>query len=288
MTNPDLIPVPGQLGPYRLIRRLGFGGTSQVLLAEVYGASGFAKRVAIKTLLPQYIGDPDHERLFIREATLGANLVHQNLVQIHDFGVQDGIQFMRLDYVDGQNLAEHRGDRALPVAEALFIAREVAQALCYLHTATDGDGRPLGLVHRDLKPGNVLISSAGEVRLADLGIMKATSSAEFTRGGVRRGTYAYMSPEQVAGSELTAASDQFSLGTLIFEMILGEHPFGSGSPTEVLDRIREADATGLDRLPDSARILVEQLLQRDVRNRFASSEELLLAMRTKQGLDSCT
>ena len=279
MNSPDLISVPGQLGPYRLLRRLGYGGTSQVFLAECYGASGFTKRVAIKTLLPQLIGDPDHERLFIREATLGANLFHRNLVQIHDFGVSDGVQYMRLDYVDGETFAEQRGDAAMPADDVLHVVREVAAALQYLHDATGSDGRRLGLVHRDIKPSNVLISHHGEVRLGDLGILKATEAADFTRGGMRRGSYAYMSPEQVAAEPLGPASDQFSWGTMALEAVTGAHPFAAESVSAVLDRIQVAEPDGLSNVANEAfRNIIKRALNRDPEQRFPNASALLEAL----------
>lgn len=274
MNDLDLITVPGQIGSYRLLKRIGWGGTSQVFLAEAYGASGFVKRVAIKTLLPSFIGDPDCERSFIREARLGAHLFHQNLVQIHDFGVDNGIQYMRLDHVDGQNLADYRGERTLPVDEAMHIAAEIAGGLHYLHEATDPTGQPLGLVHRDLKPSNVLISRWGEVRLTDFGITKATGMAEHTRGQVRRGTYAYMSPEQVRGEPLTAASDQFALGTLLAELVLGRNPFEADTAAETLDRVREAAPVSLDALPASLGAIVRRCLAPKPADRFPSVREL--------------
>lgn len=271
MSSHDPITVPGQLGPYRLLRRIGHGGSSQVFLAEVYGASGFAKRVAVKTLLPQYLGDPAYERLFIREARLGARLFHQNLVQIHDFGVADGIQYMCLDYVDGVDLAEFRGDDPIPKEDALFIALELGRALEYLHGATDTEGRPLGLIHRDLTPGNVLISKTGEVRLSDFGILKATKMAGVTRGRVRRGTFCYMSPEQVRGEELTAASDQFALGCILAEMLLGVRPFEAGSLPDIKARIEAGDARGLDELDGELSDVVRTLLALDPADRFPTT-----------------
>jgi len=278
VSDSDLIRVPGQLGPFRLLRRIGYGGTGQVFEAEAYGASGFTKRVAIKTLLPPFIGDPEYERLFIREARIGAALFHPNLVQIHDFGVDDGIQWMRLDLVDGQNLAEFRGDEPLRVADAARIAIDVAAALHYLHRCEDASGSPLGLVYRDLKPSNVLISKSGVVRLTDFGIAKATALADVTRGNVRRGTYPYMSPEQVRGEPLTPASDVFALGTLLAELVLGRNPFHAATALAVGDRIRDADARGLDELPPELRSIVRRCLEPRARDRFGSAEELGLAL----------
>lgn len=279
MNDTDLITAPGQLGPYRLLRRLGHGGMSQVFLAETYGASGFVKRVAIKTLLPQFIGDPQFERLFIREATLGAQLRHQNLVEVHDFGIADGVQYMRLDYVDGVDLADFAAGRALDQAAALHITSQLALALEYLHEVRDDSGH-LGLVHRDLKPGNVLISRQREVYLCDFGILKATSAASLTRGNVRRGSYRYMSPEQVLGRPLTAASDQFSLGSLALELLTGRPAFDGRTISEVGERIVGAVPDGLSEISEDAATMLRRMLRSDARDRYGTMTDVLVTLRS--------
>lgn len=239
-----------QLGPYRLIERLGHGGMCEVYLAEVYGASGFSKQVAIKVLLPEYRGEAMHERAMIKEATLGAGLQHRNLVQVHDFGVDRGLHYMRIDLVNGRDLRALRESDEIPESLAILIAAEIAIALHYLHTHSDTRGRPLGLVHRDVTPSNILLSVDGEVKLADFGVMKATHLATDTRGNIRKGKYAYMSPEQVRNQNITAASDQFGLGIVLMEMLCGRRPYDGAHAMETMEQIEATAPPNLDGLSE--------------------------------------
>ena len=264
-----------RIGPYRILRKLGQGGMAQVYLASTFGASGFEKRVAIKLLLPELEHSPELVRALIDEARLGCVLVHKNLVQVHQLGVADGRYYVVMDFVDGQDLAT----LPRPAPElALHVGEELARALDYVHRVCDDAGRPLGLVHRDVSPSNVLISRAGEVRLGDFGVAKATLLADITRGNVRKGKYAYMSPEQVGGEPLTAASDQFSLGVTLYEVLAGKRPFDGEGPHDTMERIRRADPPDATALPMPARALVLRALSRDPAARFASAEELRRAL----------
>ena len=266
------------LGPFRLVRRLGAGGMAEVWLAEAFGASGFVKRVALKTPLPGLVGDGDAERLLIEEARLAAQLSHRGLVQVHDLGVSDGILWVRLDWVDGSDLETLLRASLPPPEVALLVAEELAAALDYVHGATDEAGRPLGLVHRDVSPSNLLLSKSGEVKLADFGIAKATRLREVTRGGVRKGKWAYFSPEQAAGLPLGPASDQFTLGIVLVEMLSGRRPFDADSVAETVDRIREAPVPDVSRLPREIGTIILRCLSRLPADRYPSAESLRAAL----------
>lgn len=269
------------LGPYRLLRRLGVGGMAEVWLAQAHGASGFERKVALKLLRPELREHTRMLRALIEEAKLGARLQHRNLVQVHDLAVADGVYFLRLDYVDGSDLRSLLDRAPLPPGLALQVAGEVALALDYLHRACDDDGRPLGLVHRDVSPGNILISRAGEVKLSDYGVTKATMLADVTQAGVVKGKYSYMSPEQVAGVPLDARSDQFGLGVMLCELLVGARPFDGDSPLATMERVRTAEPptlAGLD--PDLQRLLL-RCLAREPGARFCDLRELLAE------LDAC-
>jgi serine/threonine-protein kinase len=262
------------LGPYELVSRIGQGGMAEVWRARAFGASGFEKTVVLKMLLPELQGDAQHERMFIEEARLHARLNHQNLVQLHELSTADGRYYVRLDWVDGADLATLLGHKPMSEPLALYVAEQLALALDYLHRVTDDGGRPLGLVHRDVSPQNVLLSVEGEVKLTDLGIAKATALKETTRAGVRKGKYAYMSPEQVSGRALTAASDQFALGVTLFELLTGGRPFDGATPLETMDKVREAAPPALDAVSEDLKALLLKALQRDSAARFESSEAL--------------
>jgi serine/threonine-protein kinase len=232
--------VPERLGPYEILRKIGAGGMAQVHLARRFGASGWEKLVAIKLLRPEQRGRPELERLLISEARLGARFAHFGLVGVHDFGCADGVYYVCMDFVDGADLAALIAKQPLPRPLALLIAEQLATTLAYVHALTDVAGRPLGLVHRDVSPGNVLCSRAGEVKLSDFGIAKATAEDDRTWGRVRKGKYAYMAPEQVTGEPITAAADLFALGVTIHECLLGRRPFDGEGPLALMESIRTA------------------------------------------------
>jgi serine/threonine-protein kinase len=255
---------------------------AEVYLGVAFGASGFEKRVAIKTLLPELRGNGELERLLISEALLGARLNHRNLVQVHELGVDQGVYYVRMDYVTGADLGSlMRHDRP-SAALALLIAQELALALDYVHNLQDAEGRALGLVHRDISPSNILISRAGEVKLADFGVAKATSLADVTGANVRKGKYAYMSPEQIAGRPLTPPSDLFALGVTLMQVLVGRRPFDGDTVLETMERIKEARPPELSELPEPMRALVLRCLAREPGKRYASARELLKDIATIQ------
>lgn len=272
--------LPRQLGPYRLLRRLGHGGMAEVFLAVAHGASGFEKRVALKTLLPELQGDGEYERTLIEEARRAAGFSHRNLVAVHDLGVAAGTYFVRMDWVDGADLATLLARARPPAPLALLVAEELAHALAYLHGLADEAGRPLGLVHRDVSPANVLLSRAGDVKLGDFGIAKATRLADATQGGARKGKYAYMSPEQVTGAALTAASDQFALGITLYEMLTGARPYDGDGPLETMERIRAAAPPAVASLDVDLAAVVTRCLARSPRDRFPDAAALARALAT--------
>lgn len=245
---------------------------AEVWLARAFGASGFEKLVALKTLLPAFVGEADLERLLIEEARLGGRLAHRNLVQVHDLGISDGRYYVAMDYVDGGDLTTL--GRPLSEGLALLVLDEVAAALEYLHRLTDERGRPLGLVHRDVSPSNVLLSTSGEAKLADFGIAKATVLADTTRASIRRGKYAYMSPEQVAGLALTGQSDQFGLGVMMAELLTGDRPYDGDSPLETMEKIKVADPPALPDLSPDLRAIARRCLMREPPARFRDASEL--------------
>jgi eukaryotic-like serine/threonine-protein kinase len=259
------------IGPYQLVRRLGRGGMAEVHLAVAHGASGFERRVAIKLLAPELVGEHELERALIREATLAATLHHRNLVAILGLGVHDGSYYVVMEHVDGGDLARHL-DGPMPEPLALHVVHELALGLGYLHDATDARGLPLGIVHRDVGPANTLVSTTGDVKLGDFGIAKATALADLTAAGARKGRYAYMAPEQLAGEPLTAAADQFGLAVTLVELVTGARPFAGESPWALLEAIRSGP--DLAALPQDLAMIAARALAFDAGARFASIDEL--------------
>lgn len=266
------------VGPYRVERLIGRGGMAEVHRATHFGASGFHKPVALKRLLDGLRGTPELEKRLIEEARLGARLSHRNLVSTLDLGVDGGSYYVVLELVEGLDLEALIRIERLPSELAWLVIEEIAAGLEALHELGDEAGRSLGLVHRDLSPSNVLISRAGEVKLADFGLLKATLRLEDTHPNIRKGKYAYMSPEQVAGETLTSASDQFGLAVIAYELLTGQRPFDGPSVPETLENILAAKPkrpSGL--LPEEVSFL-ERALSRRPRDRYAAGLELRRAI----------
>lgn len=270
--------LPRQIGPFRVLRRLGVGGAGEVLLAVAHGAGGFEKRVALKVLRAELRGEPEYERLLLDEARTAARFDHPHLVSVHDAGVSSGVYWVRMDWVDGADLATLTAGAAAGEGVALAVAHAVAEALAYLHGLADDAGRALGLVHRDVSPTNVLVGRNGAVKLGDFGLAKATAHREDTRAGVRKGKYAYMSPEQVRGEVLTAASDQFALGVLLAELLTGRRPFDGDGVLETMERIREAAEPALEGVAGDVAAVLRRCLRRDAPERYGRTEELVTAL----------
>ncbi len=267
---------PQPIGPYLLESRLASGGMAEVFVARRVGPHGFTKRVALKRILPQYARDPDFVAMFIDEARLAAQLDHPNIVQIFDFGEQQGALFLAMELVAGSNVnrvlraVSERGEGA-PVDVALSVAWDTARALAYAHAVRGEDGGPLGLVHRDVSPANILLTRTGHVKLSDFGIARAAGADPRTDDGRLRGKLGYMSPEQVMGQPLDGRSDVFTLVTVIAELLLGEPLFVAGTDLDILLRIRDVDLGVLQRstrpIPSEVRRLLTLGLERDPANR---------------------
>lgn len=292
-------PAPLMLGPYELIQRIATGGMAEVYLARRAGPHGFQKVVAVKRILPQLAQDPDFLAMFIDEARVCARLAHPNIVQVFDFGEQDGELYMAMEYVDGTTAARlvraaaSRGED-VPLEAALYVALSVLRGLDYAHNARDDDGRPLDLVHRDVSPGNVLIDRSGAVKLTDFGIARAAEIERRTDAGQLKGKLGYMSPEQVVGRELDARSDLFTVGIVLAELVMLRPLFSGPSEIDVLMRIRDADLGALDRaasrVPDDVRAVLYRALARDKALRYPTAaafgeaiEEILRRRRMQVG-----
>src|SRR5690606_7375855 len=234
-----------RLGPYTLGERLGVGGMAEVYLAESEGPHGFAKRVALKRILPQLSRDARFVAMFCDEAKICAMLEHPNIVKVIDFGEANGELFMAMEYVDGVSVARllravsARGER-FPLGAVLYIAHEILRALAHAHEAVDERGRALNLVHRDVSPGNVLIGREGEVKLTDFGIVRSAFVDRRTYPGELKGKLGYMSPEQVMGEDLDPRSDLFTAAIIIAELSLVRPLFPGQNELEILTRTHRA------------------------------------------------
>jgi serine/threonine protein kinase len=267
---------------YRVLRKLAHGGMAEIFLALQVGAEGFEKPVVLKRILPALAADPAFVRMLVDEAHIVSTLNHSNLVQVLDLGQAGSEFFLVLEFVDGWSLEQVRrralsARTPLPLSLSLYIVSSLCRALDYVHRRTR-NGEPLGIVHRDVTPQNVLISSEGEVKLADFGIAKAVGKREQSSTGVIKGKFAYMSPEQAIGAELDARSDLFSVGTLLYILTTGKKPFDAPTDLEVLMQVRRArfekpSSSLPDFDPDVERFLARALRSERSR-RFQSAEQM--------------
>jgi serine/threonine protein kinase len=276
------------LGPYLLGDRLGLGGMAEVYLAHRAGPHGFAKRFAVKRILPELAMDARFVAMFCDEARICAALCHPNIVQVLDFGESHGELFMAMEFVDGVSLARllrtvsARRER-FPRATALHIAYEVLRGLAFAHEACDEHGRPLGIVHRDVSPGNVLLGRGGEIKLGDFGIVRSEFVDRRTYPGELKGKVGYMSPEQVMGTDVDPRSDLFTVGIILAEMLLARPLFSGQNEFEILTNIYEANLSVLDRhaaeLPPGVLSMLQKALNREPNLRFQSALEFSNAIR---------
>jgi serine/threonine protein kinase len=282
--------VPGalagaRLGAWQLVRFVGRGGMADVYTARPVDGTA-PRRVALKLMLPRVLAQPALVELFLHEARLSALMQHENLAPCLDFGVLGGAPFMVLEHVEGIPLDAvlrwMSARRPIPAAIALGVIRGLTRALGFAHALADGHGIPLGVVHRDVSPGNVLLDEHGTVKLIDFGVAQSALSPREPRRRKLRGKLGYMSPEQVAGVELDARSDLFGVGILGAELLLGNRLFPGGNELRVLLGNLEADTRSLGELRDrvSSRTLdlLERALRRDRNDRFQSAAELESAL----------
>jgi len=294
LTNHDT-GLPRVFGPYVLFDQIGRGGMAEIFLALVHTQLGGSRRLVIKEILPELSGDPSFAALLVREAKLAVRLTHRNIVQISDLGRESGRIYIAMEYVEGydlnqllRQLSKHK--LPLPAEFALFMIREVLAALEYAHRATDERGLPLGIVHRDVSPSNVLISFEGEVSLCDFGIARAfgpqgetddSDSGQALPGMRIAGKSAYMAPEHARGDEVDLRSDLFAAGILLWELCAGRRMY-RGSDEEVLAMARKGDVPSMPErgLPrhEVLAAIVARALSRDPAQRYQSAAEMLVAL----------
>src|SRR5579863_950162 len=272
-----------QHGRYKIIKRVADGGMAEIFLATQLGREGFAKPVILKRIHSTIYADPQFRNMFIDEAHISMSLMHSNIAQVLDLGLSAGRSFLVLELVDGWDLGRvlHRAATAgvrLPRELALYITAEVCRALAYAHSKTEGQ-TPLGIVHRDVSPHNILLSEQGEVKLTDFGIAKAMNKREHTGTGVVKGKVAFMSPEQAMGKPIDQRSDLFSVGTVLYLMVTRSRPFEGPSDLETLLRVQKGDfrppeETAPD-LPPEVAAVVARAMRKEPEDRYQSADEML-------------
>ena len=264
---------PGDtVGKSRVLQLLGRGGMAEVYLAATSGPAGFEKKVALKVPLSHLAQDPKVVAMLLDEARLSAQLTHRNIAGVLELTQHEGRPVITMEYVRGASLAtlEAALTGGLPVHLAIFIASELASGLHYAHDARGAGGEALSIVHRDVSPSNVLLSSDGDVKLVDFGIAKAAHRTAHTVNNLLKGKLLYMAPEQANLKEVTPRSDQYSLGVLLFEMCTGRPLVEGEHDLEILDRVRAPDAAALNDagLPSDVEALLREMLAREPEDRL--------------------
>jgi serine/threonine-protein kinase len=230
------------LGRYTILERLGRGGMATVNRAEMRGVAGFRKQVALKRLHPHIAEDPGMVQAFVHEARLASHLRHPNVAETYDLGKVDDTYFIAMEYIAGPTLTEILRQSAtaagpVPIPAALSILGQICDALDHAHNLCDDTGRPLGIIHRDVSPSNIIVSTTGTVKLIDFGIAKAAGSDK-TKTGMIKGKFSYMAPEYLDG-QLDLRADLFSLGVIAHEMLTGRRLFYAKNSFDTLMRLRE-------------------------------------------------
>lgn len=255
---------------YQIIRKIGDGG-----MAFVYQAKDrlLNRIVAVKVLRPEFVDDKDFLAKFKREAEAVANITHPNIVNVYDVGQEEKVHYIVMEYVDGKNLKEIIKDEGvLDEYTALDITKQIAQALSAAHKK--------GVIHRDIKPHNILISNEErQVKVADFGIAKAVSNSTITNIGSIIGSVHYFSPEQAKGQSVSNNADLYSLGIVLYEMLLGKVPFRGDSPISIaLQHINEdIEFTSEEKtkIPHSIRTLISKMTEKSQEDRYQSAEEVI-------------
>ena len=231
------------LGQYTLHERLGRGGMATVSRAEMQGLAGFRKSVALKRLHPHIAEDHSMVQSFVHEARLASHLNHPNIAQTYDLGRVGDSFFIAMEYVPGPTLAQLLRQSAaaavqMPIPVALAILSQICDALDYAHNFCDEGGKPLGIIHRDVSPSNIIVSSTGTVKLIDFGIAKATGFGKAEAAGLIKGKLSYMAPEYLEG-QLDLRADLFGLGVIAHELLTGRPLFHAKDDSDTMKLLRE-------------------------------------------------
>jgi len=272
---------------YELVRRIAAGGMGIVYEARQLGIGDFSKTVAIKLIREEFSAIQEFRDNFVGEARLVADLIHTSIVQTYHLAELGERYFMVMEYVNGANLEEfifqhRRVGRKIPVDIAVFIVSRIARGLAYAHAKKDKDGRPLGIVHRDVNPRNIMLAFEGDVKLTDFGIAKALDLMYNEEGEVIAGKDEYLSPEQARCEVTDARADLFSCGIVLSELLLDRNIFETDDPIETRRNILEL------RIPDFGELrsaidgrlneILHKALERDRDRRYNSAAEMLTAL----------
>jgi serine/threonine protein kinase len=279
--------VGSKIGRYRLVALIASGGMAHVWAAEPETSGGISRTVAIKVIRPELTSDPEYSKLFIDEATIATAVHHPNVCETYELERHNNVLFMAMEWVPGDSLAGliRVGNRFWPLEPSIGakICADACAGLHAAHEATDGEGKSLGVIHRDVSPANILVSLSGQVKVSDFGVAKARHQLhERTRTGEVKGKFGYLAPEQISGDPTDRRADIYALGCVLYTATLGLRPFGNGPeamPKILLGEFKrptEIDPT----YPAGLEAIVLRALEQKPANRFASADEMREALET--------
>jgi serine/threonine-protein kinase len=274
---------------YQITERLDHGGMAEVFRGVAESMEGFKKSVAIKRILPNLTKNQKFVSMFLDEARLSLFLQHANIVQVFDISkTPDNAYFLVMEYVDGCNLKslierQKQKGRRIEVAHTIYIAMECCKALNYAHSLEHPEtGEPLGIVHRDISPPNILLSKNGEIKLVDFGLAKANSQIESTDPGVVKGKFSYLSPEAASAQPVDHRADIFAVGIILWEMFTGRRLFYGETDYQTVELVRQARVPSIAALnPEiepELEAVVRKALARDAEERYQSAADLADAL----------
>ena len=271
---------PYRFGKYTLLAKLAQGGMGEVFVALLSGAAGFEKLVVIKRILPHLAEDPRFISMFLAEAKLTASLAHPNICQVFELGEIDGDYYLAMEYLEGVSLSrmvKKRVHRGLDLRMATGIACQSLEGLQFAHRYRAPGGGLVGVIHRDMSPSNVFVTSAGLVKVLDFGVAKASHHHKTTVTGLK-GKYPYMAPEQIRGLDVDGRSDLFSVGVVLFEAVTGEPLFHRENDFDTLQAIVNNERPRVSDLRRDVPLALEEVIERSLRprreERFASAREM--------------
>ncbi|MGE0550929.1 MAG: serine/threonine protein kinase [Kofleriaceae bacterium] len=282
-TYPSTASSPAQLGRYELVRRLAIGGMAELFLAKATGINGFERMVVVKRILPHLAADSEFIRMFLQEARIAATLHHANVVQVHDIGKVEGTYFFTMEYVRGIDVQRmlnraHLEHEPIPLKISISVILGAAAGLHYAHEQHQPNGEPLGIVHRDVSPSNLLVGEDGITKLVDFGIAKATLERHATRPGSVKGKLSYMSPEQCRGDPVDRRSDVFALGILLYELTTGSYLFSGANDFDVMQQVINGrippPSSRVRDYPTELERIVMRALEQDRDRRYATAEAM--------------
>ncbi|MDC0719495.1 serine/threonine-protein kinase [Nannocystis bainbridge] len=272
-----------QFGPYKLMERISVGGMAEVYKAVEQGVEGFERIVAVKRILPHIAEDDEFITMFKDEAKIAGQLQHGNIAQIYNLGQQGDSFYIALEYVAGKDLRNiftrcQQQGKPMPLAQACFVVMKICEGLDYAHNKRDKHGRHLNIVHRDVSPPNILVSYEGEVKLIDFGVAKAAGRVSRTQAGILKGKFGYMSPEQVRGMPLDRRSDVFSLGVVLYEVLVGNRLFQGETDFATLEMVRTVDvpvpSSKNPEIPKDLENIIMKALSGEPETRYQTAMEL--------------